>query len=454
MAYHTSGGIFGGLDDTDPVLNGYGHARQRSLRGVDDARGVYSLSGLDDTDPVLRGLGEVPPGTSGSDRASARKSYYYLYTVATLAPKLRALGAIATGAAISAVVTNVLGLAAAGGASLAAMGVINSAEETTLWGKRSKKDRDNYIKSALIEGDTRSMLQKAARRMDSVATARTSHARSMQRARAYFQDFIAVGPQASLKNLNPEQQAAFGAAYLDALGARKKEADALAAGNKAAGRATEAQAKAAKAAQMKQIKEKVAENRRRNQAKLAAAKAQAFSLAQRKLAVVEKQKALLARLPPALRPAGVPVSNQATQFFLNLPPKSQIPPQLQQEVAAIQAETALVQAEEIKVVTEVKTAEVEVAAAVKEEEKLDAEVKAADAAVEAVAPTTAEKAEAEAADSTEDKEADKVAEKVADKVSPTSAEQAAVAPKGGLPIVPILAVVGIVGFMLLRKKST
>ena len=414
------------------------------------------FAGLDDTDPVLRGLGEVPPGTSGSDKASVRKSYYYLYTVATLAPKLRALGAIATGAAISSVVTNVLGLAAAGGASLAAMGVINSAEETTLWWKRSKKDRDNYIKSALIEGDTRSMLQKAARRMDAAATAGTSHARSQQRARAYFQDFIAIGPQASLSNLNAGQQAAFGAAYLDALGARKKEADALAAGNKAAGKATEAQAKAAKALLMKQVKEKVAEARRRNQAKLSAAKAQAIAIARRKVAVIEKQKALVARLPPALRPAGVPVSNQATQFFLNLPPKSQIPPQLQQEVVAIQAEIALVQGEEIKVATDIQTAEVAVVDAVKEEVKLDAEVKVAEAAEAAVAPTEAEKSEAAAADSAEDKEADKVAEKVAekvdDKVAPTSAEQAAVAPKGGLPIVPILVVAGLLGFLLLRKK--
>ena len=424
MAYTQRGGIFAGLDDT---------------------RGVYALSGLDDTDPVLRGLGAVPPGTTGGDKASARKSYYYLYTVATLAPKLRALGAVATGAAISSVVTNVLGLAVAGGASLAAAGVINSAEEATIWWKKSKKDRDAYIKDALIEGDTRSLLKKAASRMDAVATAGTPHARNQQRARAYFQDFIAVGPQASLKNLNPEQQAAFGAAYLDALGARKTEAAALAEGNKAAGKATDAQAKAAKAAQMKQIKEKIAENRRRNQAKLAASKAQALSIAKRKVAVVEKQKALLARLPPALR---------SITFATPLAPAqlSQLTPQLQQEVKAVQFEVSLVQAEEIKVVTEVKTAEVEVAAAVKDEEKLDVEVKAAEAAVEAVAPTTAEKAEAEAADSTEAKEADKVAEKVADKVAPTSAEQAAVAPKSGLPIVPILAVAGLVGFMLLRKK--
>ena len=427
MAYTQRGGIFAGLDDT---------------------RGVYALSGLDDTDPVLRGLGAVPPGTSGSDKANARKSYYYLYTVATLAPKLRLMGAVASGAAVSAIVTGAVGLGVAGVLSLAASGVINSAEETTLFWKRSKKDRDNYIKTALIEGDTRSMLQKAAKRMDAVATAGTPHARNQQRARAYFQDFIAVGPQASLKNLNPEQQAAFGAAYLDALGARKKEADALAAGNKAAGKATEAQAKAAKAAQMKQIKEKIAENRRRNQAKLAASKAQAFSIAKRKLAVIEKQRALMASLPPALRPAGT--SNQAQP--LTQSQISQLPPKLQQEVKAVQAEVALVQAEEIKVVTEVKTAEVEVAAAVKDEVKIDAEVKAAEADVEAAAPTEAEKTEAAAADSTEDKEADKVAEKVADKVAPTSAEQAAVAPKGGLPIVPILAVASIVGFLLLRKK--
>ena len=403
------------------------------------------FAGLDDTDPVLRGLGEVPPGTSGSDKARVRKSYYYLYTVATLAPKLRALGAIATGAAISSVVTNVLGLAAAGGASLAAMGVINSAEETTLWWKRSKKDRDNYIKSALIEGDTRSMLQKAARRMDAAATAGTSHARSQQRARAYFQDFIAIGPQASLSNLNAGQQAAFGAAYLDALGARKKEADALAAGNKAAGRATEAQAKAAKALLMKQVKEKVAEARRRNQAKLSEAKAQAIAIARRKVAVVEKQRALLVRFPPALR-------NITLTAPLAPEKLSQLPPQLQQEVVAIQAEIALVQGEEIKAATDIQTAEVAVVEAVKEEVKLDAEVKVAEAAEAAVAPTEAEKSEAAAADSAEDKEADKVAEKVADKVAPTSAEQAAVAPKGGLPIVPILVVAGLLGFLLLRKK--
>ena len=424
MAYTQRGGIFAGLDDT---------------------RGVYALSGLDDTDPVLHGLGAVPPGTSGSDKASVRKSYYYLYTVATLAPKLRALGAIATGAAISAVVTNVLGLAAAGGASLAAMGVINSAEETTLWWKKSKKDRDAYIKDALIEGDTRSLLKKAASRMDAAATAGTPHARNQQRARAYFQDFIAVGPQASLKNLNPEQQAAFGAAYLDALGARKTEATALAEGNKAAGKATEAQAKAAKAAQMKQVKEKVAEARRRNQAKLATAKVQAITIAKRKAVVVEKQKALLTRLPPALR---------SITFATPLAPAqlSQLTPQLQQEVKAVQVEVALVQGEEIKVATEIKTAEVAVVEATKDEVKLDAEVKAAEAAVEAAAPTEAEKTDAAAADSTEAKEADKVVEKVADKVAPTSAEQAAVAPKGGLPIVPILAVAGIVGFLLLRKK--
>ena len=424
MAYTQRGGIFAGLDDT---------------------RGVYALSGLDDTDPVLHGLGAVPPGPSGSDKANARKSYYYLYTVATLAPKLRLMGAAASGAAVSAIVTGAVGLGVAGVLSLAASGVINSAEETTLFWKRSKKDRDNYIKTALIEGDTRSLLKKAASRMDAVATAGTPHARNQQRARAYFQDFIAVGPQASLKNLNPDQQAAFGAAYLDALGARKKEADALAAGNKAAGKATEAQAKAAKAAQMKQVKEKVAEARRRNQAKLAASKAQAFSIAKRKLAVIEKQKALLARLPPALRPAGVPVSNQATQFFLNLPPKSQIPPQLQQEVAAVQAEAAQLQAEEVKVDTEIKTAEVAVVEATKDEVKLDAEVKAAEAAVEAAAPTEAEKSEAAAADSTEDKEADKVADR---SQIPDSFEAVA----GGLPIVPILAVAGIVGFLLLRKK--
>lgn len=424
MAYTQRGGIFAGLDN---------------------ARGLYDLSGLDDTDPVLRGLGEVPPGTSGADKANARKSYYYLYTVATLAPKLRLMGAVATGAAVSAIVTGAVGLGVAGVLSLAAAGVINSAEETTLFWKRSKKDRDNYIKTALIEGETRSLLQKAARRMDAVATARTSHGRNMQRARAYFQDFIAVGPQASLKNLNPEQQAAFGAAYLDALGARKKESDALAAGNKATVRATQAQAKAAKAAQMKQIKEKVAEARRRNQAKLTAVKAQAFSLAQRKLAVIEKQRALMARLPPALRP-----SNQAQ--LLTQSQISQLPPKLQQEAKAVQAEAALVQVEQAKVDTEIKTAEVAVVAATKDEVKLDAEVKAAEADVEAVAPTEAEKSEAAAADSIEDKEADKVAEKVADKVAPTSAEQAAVAPKGGLPIVPILAVAGIVGFLLLRKK--
>ena len=424
MAYTQRGGIFAGLDDT---------------------RGVYALSGLDDTDPVLHGLGAVPPGTSGSDKASVRKSYYYLYTVATLTPKLRALGAIATGAAISAVVTNVLGLAAAGGASLAAMGVINSAEETTLWWKKSKKDRDAYIKDALIEGDTRSLLKKAASRMDAAATAGTPHARNQQRARAYFQDFIAVGPQASLKNLNPEQQAAFGAAYLDALGARKTEATALAEGNKAAGKATEAQAKAAKAAQMKQVKEKVAEARRRNQAKLATAKVQAINIAKRKAVVVEKQKVLLTRLPPALR---------SITFAAPLAPAqlSQLTPQLQQEVKAVQVEVALVQGEEIKVATEIKTAEVAVVEATKDEVKLDAEVKAAEAAVEAAAPTEAEKTDAAAADSTEAKEADKVVEKVADKVAPTSAEQAAVAPKGGLPIVPILAVAGIVGFLLLRKK--
>ena len=199
---------------------------------------------------------------------------------------------------------------------------------------------------------------------------------------------------------------------------------------------------------MKQIKEKIAENRRRNQAKLAASKAQAVSIAKRKLAVIEKQRALMASLPPALRPAGT--SNQAQP--LTQSQISQLPPKLQQEVKAVQAEVALVQAEEIKVVTEVKTAEVEVAAAVKDEVKIDAEVKAAEADVEAAAPTEAEKTEAAAADSTEDKEADKVAEKVADKVAPTSAEQAAVAPKGGLPIVPILAVASIVGFLLLRKK--
>jgi len=411
-----------------------------------DDTAIQGLYDLNDLDSPLRGLGEVPPGTSNSDKASARKSYYYLYTVATLAPKLRLMGAVAAGAAVSAIVTGAVGVGVAGVLSLAATGVINSAEETTLWWKRSKKDRDNYIESALIEGDTRSMLQKAARRMDSVATAGTPHARSQQRARAYFQDFIAVGAQSSLKNLNPEQQAAFGAAYLDALGARKKEADALAAGNKAAGKATEAQAKAAKAAQMKQIKEKVAEARRRNQAKLSAARAQAIAIARRKVAVVEKQRELMARLPPALRPAGT--SNQAQ---LNPGQISQLPPQLQQEVAAIQAEAAQVQAEEIKVVTEVKTAEVEVAAAVKDEEKLDVEVKAAEAAVEAVAPTEAEKADAAAADSAEDKEADKVAEKTANKVAPSSADLAVSAPSG-LPIVPILVVAGLAAFLLMRKK--
>lgn len=406
MAYTTRGGIFAGLDDVDPVLRG-----------------------LDDVDPVLRGLGEVPPGTSDKAKKDARKTYYYLYNMAAMAPVLRKQAGIAAGVGVAAIASSVFtgglsllaGGAAAIGGAIAAAGTENCVMETTLWWKRSKKDRDNYIKGAMVGNDVKDVLRKAAKRLDAVTLGvKDPIKRNRARARAYFQDFIAVGPQQALKTLNADQQAAFGAAYLNALIAGKKEAAALSAGSSAAAKEAAAQAKAAKAIEMRKVKEKVAEARRKSQTQLSTAKA--------------KKATALSLVKTAKSPAD-----------------------------AQKAQALVVEADQ-----QLKIAEQAASAAAADEQKVAAEVVVAEKeALAAQQPTDSEKIEATAADSVEDKETDRVAEVLAPAATATSTTpdnaapstpaeavvQAQTAKSGGFPVVPVLAALGIGAFLLLRKKG-
>lgn len=450
MAYTKPGGIFAGLDDTDPVL-----------RGLDDSRGVYALSGLDDTDPVLRGIGETPPGTSNKDKQKARKSFYYLYSIATMEPVFRKQAGIATGVGVAGVVaafaTGGLSLIASGGAAAAgaimAAGTENCVTEATLWWQRSKKDRDAYIKNAFVGDDVKAALRKAAKRMDDATKGiKDPLARQRARARAYFQDFIAVGKQSALKTLNADQQAAFGYAYLSALAKGKKEQQALAAGNEAVAKAAAAQAKANKALQMKQVKAKIAEARRKHQEALAAAKAKMAALATQKKAAAIKLAAAQAKVP------------KLASGVLATPP-----PAIAAEIKAAQVQIQQVQAEELQAGQQLKIAEQSVTAAARDEEKIAAEVAVADKeAIAAQAPTQSEIVEAAETDSAEDKDTDKVADKLAPAATATSTTPDAAAPstpaeaaaqaqteaKGGFPVVPALAVAGIAAFLWMRSKKS
>lgn len=406
MAYTTRGGIFAGLDDVDPVLRG-----------------------LDDVDPVLRGLGEVPPGTSDVAKKDARKTYYYLYNMAAMAPVLRKQAGIAAGVGVAAIASSVFtgglsllaGGAAAIGGAITAAGTENCVMETTLWWKRSKKDRDNYIKGAMVGNDVKDVLRSSARRLDATINGiKDPIKRNRARARAYFQDFIAVGPQQALKTLNADQQAAFGVAYLNALIAGKKEAAALSAGSSAAAKEAAAQAKAAKAIEMRKVKEKVAEARRKSQTQLSAAKMKkvaALDLAKKAKSPVEAQKA---------------------------------------QALVIEADQQM------------KIAEQQVSASAKDEQKVAAEVAVAEKeALDAQKPADSEKIEAAAADSAEDKATDKVAEVLApaatatntlpDVAAPSTPAQAVVqaqtAKSGGFPVVPVLAALGLGAFFFLRRKK-
>jgi hypothetical protein len=518
MTYTKRGGIFAGLDDTDPVL-----------RGLDDQRGVYALSGLDDSDPVLRGLrglGETPPGTSDADKKKARKSFYYLYSLAAMEPVFRKQTGISTGVGVAgivaAIVTGGLSLLVAGGAAAAgaimAAGTENCVMETTLWWQRSKKDRDAYIKNAMVGDDVKDALRKAARRMDAVTKGlKDPLARNRARARAYFQDFIAVGPQAALKSLNADQQASFGYSYLSALSSGKKIEQALAAGNAAAASAAAAQAKANKALQMKQIAAKIAEARRKHQDDLAAARIKKIAAAKQRTVAAEKLAAalpkpdlgqvnpvadrflanmltLVARRlvdeePSDLKKA-IPLTSTTAQLrafvervvqknagkpvaalimgafndavgahaatFADVP----LPPAVASEIKTAQVQMQQAQAEELQVDQQIKVVEQAVTAAAADEQKVAAEVAVADKeALAAQEPTAVEKAEASETDSAEDKETDKVADKLAPAATATSttpdaAAQAQTEAKGGFPVVPVLAIAGIGAFLWMRSKKS
>lgn len=438
------------------------------VHGIDDARGVYSISGIDDARGVypINGLGEVPPGTSEKDKKKARKSFYYLYSLATMEPVFRKQAGIATGIGVAGIVaaiaTGGLSLIASGGAAAAgaimAAGTENCVMETTLWWQRSKKDRDAYIKSAFVGDDVKERLRRAAARMDDATRGvKDPLARQRARARRYFQDFIAVGPQAALKSLNADQQAAFGYAYLNALAAGKNVQQALAAGNANAASAAAAQAKANKALQMKQLKEKIAESRRKHQEELIAKAKAAASAAARKKAAIDKLNAARRKigLPsvPAAPPA--PSPNSAIPSPTPPPPPAVLPPStppaVVQEIRAAEAEAQAAHAAEVSNAQQAKVAEQNVAAATADEQKAAAAVVAADKeAVAAQEPPAAEKAEAAETDSDEDKEADKVADKLAPVATATSTtadadkakEKAAPAAGGGGGIFPIIAAAG------------
>jgi hypothetical protein len=488
MSYSTRGGIFAGLDDTDPVL-----------RGLDDKRGVYALSGLDDTDPVLRGLrglGETPPGTSDVAKKKARKSFYYLYSLAAMEPVFRKQTGISTGVGVAgivaAIVTGGLSLLVAGGAAAAgaimAAGTENCVMEATLWWQRSKKDRDAYIKNAMVGDDVKAALRKAAARMDAATKGvKDPLARQRARARAYFQDFIAVGPQAALKSLNADQQASFGYSYLSALSSGKKIEQALAAGNAAAASAAAAQAKANKALQMKQIKEKIAAARRKHQEALAAAKIKKIAAAKQRTVAAEKLAAALPKQAPGQvnpvadrflanmltlaarrlvdeepsdlkkaipltsttaqlrafvervvqKNAGKPVaalimgafSDAVGAHAATLNANVALPPAVASEIKTAQVQMQQAQAEELQVDQQIKVVEQAVTATAADEQKVAAEVAVADKeALAAQEPTAVEKADAAETDSAEDKETDKVADKLAPAATATSTTPDAAAP--------------------------
>jgi cell pole-organizing protein PopZ len=166
--------------------------------------------------------------------------------LATLAPKLRGLLGVAAGASVASILVGPAGLLLGGALAAAALGVVNTALETALWARRSKRDRDAYINSAMIEGDTRTLIKRAASRVDSLPTDPLARRRGI--ARLYFNDFIAVGPQAALRSLPDDEKIAFGVAYLDGMGNNRPESACISAGNSAVAVVKAAKVKAAQAA--------------------------------------------------------------------------------------------------------------------------------------------------------------------------------------------------------------
>jgi len=408
-----------------------------------DTHGTLALSGIKHYDS----LGEMPSGMNDKDKDRLRKSYYYLYTLATMEPVFRKQAGISTAVGVAGVVSSIvtggLGLIAtgvAGAAGLAmAAGTENCVVETTAFWTKSKRARDEFIARAMVGGDVKQMLQKAARRMDSVvAQAKSRQARHAARARAYFLDFIAVGSQKNLKSqLNEAQQAAFGAAYLSALGNKKKVADCMVAGANAATAIANQQAR-----------------REHVRGTVAAAKVKAKA---KRDAVVAAAKAK----------ARAEIELKAVQAKGTVPGGS-APAQIRQAQAQLQtASAALQQAEAASVSAD---REVSVAVAQQEQALAPPPEQAAsvaeqssseeDKAVEAANPQAAAAENAAVAAGASPDAAVAAGDAVAAGAAPAAAAAAAVAQtaagadgeKGGFPVVPVLAVAGIAAFLLMRKK--
>lgn len=372
----------------------------------------------------INGFGEFPPGTSESAKARAKKSYYYLYTMATLAPKLRELMGLAVGASVASVVTAGMGLLVGGASAAVAASIANAGLEATMWWAKSKKDRDDYIKRAMLGDDIKKLLRTAAGRMDgAVKGLKTPADRSAARARAYFQDFIAIGANVRLKTLSAAEQTAFGMAYLDCLAVGRSEKDCMDAGVKAAAKAAQAQKKAQAAVAAKAEQARKAEVRRRRQEAVADAK-------KKRAAADTKKKLALQKLTAIKAQPAAPIA----------------------QVKAAEAEVAKAEVEQAQLEAQIVSGEQQVAAALTEEKQAEKTATAIEA--EAVAETVATPAEQAAAaeqDSAEDVAADKAAAVVPAAEGKPADGGAEAKPKGGFPVG--LAVAAAVGYFVIRGIS-
>lgn len=418
-----------------------------------DTPGSLALSGTKHYDA----LGEMPSGMSGRDADRLRKSTYYFYTLATMEPVFRKQAGISTAVGVAGVV----GALATGGLSLIATGVAGAAGlamaagtencvmETTAWWTKSKRARDAYIQRAMVGDDVKKQLRKAAKRMDEVvAKAKSKQARHAARARAYFLDFIAIGPQKGLKRqLNDAQQAAYGTAYLEALGKKRRLPECMAAGANAAAVVANKQANRARVAGILAVK--------RERAK--AAKAAALAAAKAKAKAEMELKAQQAKLPAGGLSAAPPALRSAVM-------QAQV--QVQSAAAAVQR----TEAESVAADREASAAQVQQEQAVAAEAAVPPEQAASvaeqsseeDAAVEAANPQAAAAETAAVAAGASPDAAAAAGDAVAAGAAPEAAAAAAVAQtaaagstdekKDGFPIVPVLAVAGIAAFLLMRKK--
>lgn len=415
-----------------------------------DTHGSLTLSGIKHYDA----LGETPPDTSGKDKDRFRKSYYYFYTLATMEPVFRKSAGIATSVGVAGIVgslvTGGLSLIASGAAGIAGLAAAANTEncvmETTAWWYKSPAARDAFIARAMVGDDIKQLLRKAARKMDSVAAnAKSKQAKTAARARAYFLDFIAIGPQKNLRQLNEAQQAAYGAAYLDALGQKKSIPACLIAGSNAAAAKGSAQVRHAQT--MAKVASARAAAKSKRDVAIAAAKAKAKAEIELKAQQAKLPPGGLATAPPGLRLA-----------------IGQAQAQVQVQTAGAQRADAAALAAEKEASAVVAQQEVLVEGARLAPPESSEQSSAEDAAIESANPQAAAAETAAVAAGASPDSAAAAGAAVAAGASPEAATAAAVVQtasnagaggeenKGGFPIIPALAVAGIAAFLLMRKK--